>query len=65
MLCCMIELKWQWDQETKWMQSENEKTRKTIRCDDLMLNELVDAIIYHNYITNITHIHDLWYNCIK
>ena len=45
---CVVEVKMRWQWGQKW--SENRKTRKTIRYDDLMLNEHVDAIICYSSI---------------
>jgi len=62
----MIKLKWQWDQEMRWMWSENEmkvkwksEKVKAIKYNDLIENVAVNAIICHDYITNMTHMHDL------
>jgi len=40
-------------------EAEENKKVKTIRCDDLIENVAVSAIICHDYTANKTHIHDL------
>jgi len=51
---------WDWKEsenrmKVKW---KNERV-KVIRYDDLIENVVVNAIIYHDYMTDMTYIHDL------
>jgi len=64
-------LRWKWGWwGQKWSENgvkaewKNEKV-KVIRYDDLIKNVAVSAIICHDYMTDMTHIYDLWYNCNK
>ena len=62
-----MKMRWEgqkWSENGVKVRWKDEKV-KVIRYDDLIKNVAVDAIICHNYITDITYIHDLWYNCNK